>query len=224
MDGLEKFYRENNYNTDIYFCFLTLQKSSCSDEEFDNFNHDKKLHLHWKGKGPSSIQNKLSVILEKEREGKIEPISEDSCFLLKSFISFIKSDFKSYVEEKNEKQERTKYGNKTIIEYIRDVAKALEDNENYKLSEIRKKVADKIKEESGLDINRSTLYCQMCVAIVNEANRRHFNVTKANCKEKNLFYYPNEQNKTIIRKYNAEIGNKENINIYTVDDNYKKDN
>ena len=86
----KKEYKENGWKTEIYFVFVTLEDSKKSNEEFDSFNYDKKLHLYWKGK--TSIQEKILNILDLERIGEIDPISEDFKFLIKSFLSFIKTE------------------------------------------------------------------------------------------------------------------------------------
>ena len=145
-----------------------------------------------------------------ERIGEIDPLSEDFKFLLKSFLSFIKTDFKSSVEEKSEKQERKSYG-KTVMEYFREFAASMESDKDYKISEIKKTIAGIIKSESGISVNAGTLNCHVYATIVNEKNRLHYNVTEKNCDLKNLFLYPNENNKEIVQKYSPDI---KGVNIY----------
>jgi len=208
LEGLRNEYKENGWNTEIYFCFLTLEDSRKSNSEFEEFKYDKKLHLYWKG--TQSIQQKILNILELERIGEIDPISEDFKFLLKSFLSFIKTDFRSSVEEKSEKQERKSYG-KTVMEYFREFANSMEKDKDYKITEIKKMISSMIKKESGLSVNAGTLNCHVYTTIVNEKNRLHYNVTEKNCDYKNLFFYPKETNKEIVRKYTPEI---KGVNIY----------
>ncbi len=208
LEGLRKEYKDNGWNTEIYFCFLTLEDSKKSNAEFEEFEYDKKNHLYWKGE--KSIQQKILNILESERIGEIDPISEDFKFLLKAFLSFIKTDFKSSVEEKSEKQELKSYG-KTVMEYFREFANLMESDKDYKISEIKRTISDMIKKESGLSVNSRTLNCHVYATIVNEKNRLHYNVTEKNCDYKNLFFYPTENNKEIVRKYSSDV---KDVNIY----------
>ncbi|MBQ9227041.1 MAG: PD-(D/E)XK nuclease family protein [Fibrobacter sp.] len=208
LEGLKKEYKDNGWNTEIYFCFLTLENSKKSNDEFNVFDYEKKIHLYWKGE--LSIQEKILKILGLERNGEIDPISEDFKFLLKSFLSFVKTDFKSSVEEKSEKQERKNYG-RTVMEFFRDFAKTMADGKDYKISEVKKAISTMIKKESGVSVNKGTLNCHICATIVNEKNRVHYQVTEKNCDYKNLFFYPNEKNKEVIRKYTPNI---KNVKVY----------
>lgn len=208
LEGIEKEYRENNWKTEIYFCFLTLEDSKKSNYEFDEFKYEKKNHIYWKGL--NSIQQKLLNILELERKGEIDPVSEDFKFLLKSFLSFIKTDFKSSVEEKTDKQERKSYG-KTVMEFFREFSDSMNEEKDYKVSEVKKTICQNIKNESGVSVNNGTVNCHMYATIVNEKNRLHYNVTEKNCDYKNLFFYPDEGDKNIIRKYTSKI---KNITVY----------
>ena len=191
LDGLRNEYKDNGWKTEIYFCFLTLENSKKSNDEFSAFNYEKKIHLYWKGK--LSLQEKILNILELERNGEIDPISEDFKFLLKSFLSFIKTDFKSSIEEKSEKQERKNYG-KTVMEFFRDFAETMVEGKDYKVSEVKKTISTMIKNESGVSVNKGTLNCHSCATIVNEKNRVHYQVTEKNCDYNNLFFYQNEKN------------------------------
>ncbi len=208
LEGLRNEYKNNGWKTEIYFCFLTLENSKKSNDEFSAFNYEKKIHLYWKGK--LSLQEKILNILELERNGEIDPISEDFKFLLKSFLSFIKTDFKSSIEEKSEKQERKNYG-KTVMEFFRDFAETMVEGKDYKVSEVKKTISTMIKNESGVSVNKGTLNCHSCATIVNEKNRVHYQVTEKNCDYKNLFFYPNEKNKEVIQKYTP---NTKNVKVY----------
>lgn len=208
LEGIKKEYKENGWKTEIYFVFVTLEDSKKSNEEFNSFNYDKKLHLYWKGK--TSIQEKILNILDLERIGEIDPISEDFKFLIKSFLSFIKTDFKSSLEEKNDKQERKSYG-KTVMEFFREFAESMDSDKDYKVSDVKKSISDIIKRESGISVNPRTINCHIYATIVNEKNRLHYNVTKKNCDYKNLFYYKDENQKEVIRRFSPNL---KGINIY----------
>lgn len=200
--GLQKEYKENNWNTEIYFCFLTLEDSKKSSEEFDSFEYDKKLHLHWKGE--KSIQEKILNILEQERTGEIDPISEDSKFLIKSFLAFIKTNFKSSLEEKSENSERMNYG-KPAREHFIDFIQSYDFNTDYDKSTIRKDFTKYIKETCNKDINQSQLSCLLYEITANEKNRIHYNVNQDNFESRNILYYPDISNKKILRRYSKEI-------------------
>lgn len=201
LEGLQKEYAENKWKTEIYFCFLTLEKSEKAEAEYNSFKYEKKIHLFWKGE--KSIQKKILDILEKDRFGDIDPITEDSKFLIKSFLAFIKTDFKSTTEEKNDKIERKSYG-KTVLEFFREFYDKMEDDKDYKVVDIKNTIAENIKKLSGINPNKGTLNCHFYATTVNESNRIHYNVTEKNSDKKNLFYYPYSDNKEIVKKFNDD--------------------
>ena len=202
LEGLQKEYKENEWKTEIYFCFLTLEDSKKSNDEFNLFSYEKKIHLFWKGE--KSVLEKILQILEQERNGEIDPISEDSKFLIKSFLSFIRTDFKSMLEEKKEKDERTNYGKPTREHFI-DFIQNFEFGKDYEKSELKKEFTKYIKEKCNKDINQSQLSCLMYEITVNERNRIHYNVTLDNYETKSILYYPNIENKKILRRYTKEL-------------------
>lgn len=208
LEGLQREYAKNGYNTEIYFCFITLQDSNISNDEFNNFKYDKKIHLHWKGS--KSIHEKILNILEQERNAEIEPIPSDVKFIIKSFLTFIKTDFKSFLEEKQEKYQRTNYG-KPTREHFKDFIKNYELNKDYEKKELMNKFSKYIKEKCNKDLNQSQLSCIMYEITANEKNRIHYNVKENNVDEKNILYYPDENNKSIVRRYSKEI---KNVNVY----------
>lgn len=206
LNGLKNYYAENELKPEIYFVFLTLKDSKKSNDEFSKLDYDKKLHLHWKGE--NSILAKLLELLDKERRGEIDPIAGDLQFIIKSFIAFIRADFTSDFEEKQEKREKQNYGD-PLYKYFTEVRNDLDKTKVYKVEEVKKLVSEKV----GKAINPSTLNAQMKVMIVNEPNRKHHSVTTKNQKKKNLFYYPSEDNKTEIMVYSEQKG----VNVYLKD-------
>lgn len=205
FEGLKIKYQEDELDAEIYFIFLTLEESKKSEEEFNAFKYERKIHLFWKGE--NSIQKKILSILELERSGEIDPIPEDSMFLLKSFLAFIKTNFKSSAEEKNEKYERNSYGDKTVLEYFQDFAKSMDETTDYKVDAVKKSIADTIKNTCGNEVRKNTLGCHMYATIVNEKLRINYAVTENNLDRKNLFYYPDLSDKSIIRKYKDGMDN-----------------
>ena len=206
LEGLQKEYSDNEWKTEIYFCFLTLEDSKKSNEEFEAFKYDKKLHLYWKGE--KSIQDKILKILEQERIGEIDPISEDSKFLIKSFLAFIRTDFKSALEEKADRTEYKNYG-KPTREHFRDFIEQYEFNKDYDKNLLRKDFTRYIKEKCNEDINQSQLSCLLYEITVNERNRIHYNVKQDNVESRNILYYPDVNNKKILRRYSPGLKNVE---------------
>ena len=188
---------------------MTLEDSNKSEQEFNTFNYEKKIHLFWKGE--KSIQRKVLQILDQERIGEIDPISEDSKFLIKSFLAFIKTDFKSVLEEKSDREERKNYGKPTREHFI-DFIQTYEFNKDYEKSEIRKAFTKYIKDKCNEDINQSQLSCLLYEITVNEKNRIHYNVKEDNCESKNILYYPDMANKKIVRRYSKDL---KNIEVFT---------
>jgi len=74
--------------------------------------------LFW-NKDEDSIFNMILKIFNEENLGVIDPINNQSSYLIKSFLSFINTDFKSYIEEKKEKLEKKNYG-KPVIDLLND--------------------------------------------------------------------------------------------------------
>jgi len=199
---LKKEYVDNNWKTEIYFCFFTLEDSTKSNEEFDVFNYDKKIHLCWKGE--KSIRSKILNILEQERTGEIDPISKDSKFLIKSFLAFIRTDFKSALEENTDRSEYENYG-KPTREHFRDFIENYEFGKDYEKLILRKDFTKYIKDKCNEDINQSQLSCLLYEITVNEKNRVHYNVKQDNVESRNILYYPNMNNKKILRRYTSDL-------------------
>lgn len=94
------------------------EPSNVSLESFYKLNYENKIHIYW-DKDDNSIINKLLKIFKYEQKGLIDPITDQSSFLIKSFIAFIRTGFKSYYEEKSEKIEKRNYG-KPVIDHLKD--------------------------------------------------------------------------------------------------------
>lgn len=211
LEGLQNEYSKNNYKTEIYFCFITLEKSKKSNDEFNSFDYERKLHLYWKGE--NSIEEKLLDILKKESNVEIEPIPEESKFLIKSFITFIHTNFKSRLEEKEEKNQRTDYGKPTREHFIDFIAK-YEFNKDYKKKEIMQNFSKYIKEKCHKDINKNQLACLMYEITANEKNRIYYTVREDNYESKNILYYPDVSNKKVLRRYPENEKEREGIEVW----------
>lgn len=214
MEGLKEYYKENNLNPEIYVIYITHQPSKTAEDSFKKLLYQNKTHLYWKNdKDNKSISNKLIKILDDEKNGIIDPINEQSLFLIKSFVSFIKTDFKSQKEEIKEKRERTNYG-KPIIDYLNEYIKSLSKDKEYEINQIEDGIFNYVKKQSGLDLHIETKKAQVRLSIVNEQNRVHFGVKSSDGERKNLFYY-SDKTKNIIKLYDKVENN--DIPVYYKD-------
>lgn len=161
-----------------------------------------------------TIADLLSRILREESIGKIEPIYDYTKHTIKSFISFIYSGFKSYKEEKNLLVEKSDYG-KPVIQYIKDFYDISSLEEDIAHDDLRNWVSYKVKEASGKTLKNANFDRSY---IVNDRNRKHYGVNSPFKEDKNLFYYPDENNRKVIRKLD-QANPPKNVLIYWKDNN-----
>ena len=200
--GLENYYSESEQNPEIYIIYLTPTPSNQSRDSFEKLDYNKKYHLFWDN-DKNSIFNKLIRIFNNERDGLIDPINNQSSYLIKSFLSFIKTNFKSYIEERKEKLEKKSYG-KSVIDLLREFSSTLEMDKEYKIDFIRSKFSEYVLSISGIELHNATRNAHIVLSTVNERNRGHYNVKRADNERKNLFYYPNNTKKS-IKLFNPKI-------------------
>ena len=209
--GLINYYNNSSVETAqtcISFIFLTPSESKRAVHEFNELLatlQEKSysvpcLHMSWGEEQHSSdhtIADLLCTLLQEEAVGKIEPIYDYTKHTIKSFISFIYSGFKSYKEEKNLLNEKSDYG-KPVIQYIKDFYDNSISGVDISHDDLKKWVSDKVKEVSGKTLKAANFDKSY---IVNDRNRKHYGVNNPFKMEKNLFYYPDENNKKVIRKF-----------------------
>jgi hypothetical protein len=104
----------NKYKERCFSIYVTPSGEKFSDEIVE-FSKDgmKGLLINWnntEGYSPSVVLM-LENLLKEENAGAIQPIEEYTKHTIKAFINFIKSDFKSEVEEKIEGKGIPKYFN-----------------------------------------------------------------------------------------------------------------
>ncbi len=203
--GLQKYYKDNEIDTEIYLLYLTPSPSKVSSSSFEKLKYKNKIHLFW-DKDDNSIINKLLHLLELEKMGVIDPITDQALFLVKSFISFIRTGFKSYLEEKAEKIEKKNYG-KPVIDHLNDFSSRLEKGKIYSVDEIKLMFAKYVEEVSGVPLHKATRNAHILFSIVNEKNRIHYNINREDDNRKNIFYYPDINNKKQISLFDK---NKQN--------------
>lgn len=202
LKGLENYYNENDINTEIYLVYLTPQPSKISSESFNKLDYKNKAHLYWDA-DENSIIEKLMRIMQKENVGIIDPITAQAAFLIKSFIAFIRTGFKSYQEEKSEKSEKKNYG-KAVLEHLHDFAKSLEHDKIYDVDKIRNEFSAYVEHESGVALHKRTRDAHILKATVNEKNRIHYNVNRPDDERSNIFYYPDSNDRKKIALFNKD--------------------
>lgn len=209
LKGLENYYSESNFTPEIYIVYLTPTPSKASSHSFKKLEYDKKYHLYW-DKHENSVFNKLIKIFNNESEGLIDPINNQSSYLIKSFLSFIKTNFKSYIEERKEKLEKRNYG-KPVIDLLKDFSISLDPSQEFTIDQIRTKFSEYVLNVSGVELHNATRNAHILLSTVNEKNRVHYNVKRADDKRKNIFYFSDNSRK-ILKLFNAEINTE--INVY----------
>ena len=205
LEGLQREYSVDKSETEIYFCFITLKDTPIANKEFNKLNYDKKIHIYWQGK--KSIQEKLLKILHNESIGDIDPIQDNTKFLLKSFIAFIKTDFKSFLEEKIEREQKANYGKPTrehFKDFLKKNSEKYSPNKIIKKKELMQDFTQYIKDVCNKDINKNQLACLMYEITANEKNRIYYNVNQDNYKSKNILFYPNEEDKKYVQLYSSK--------------------
>ncbi len=208
LKGLQNYYSESKFSPEIYIIYLTPAPSLVSGYSFEKLNYDKKYHLYWDN-DENSVFNKLLKIFKNEKEGLIDPINNQSSYLIKSFLSFIKTNFKSYIEEKREKLEKKNYG-KPVIDLLKDFSVMLSPNTEYEIDVVKNKFSEYVLNISGIELLNSTRNAHISLSIVNEKNRGHYNVKRPDNDRKNIFYYSDDSRKK-IKLFNPDINPEINI-------------
>lgn len=217
LDGLKQYYSERgiDVNSKMLFIYLTPRIDEKATEAYSKLEFSNKMHLAW-DKNDVSIFNMINDVFSKESRGKIDPINNQASYLIKSFQSFIRTGFVSYVQEKKAKAEKKTYG-KPIIEHISEFLSKYSYDEEIQLRKLKEDFSKYILEKTNTPIIPGTLYAQFNISIVNERNRGHFNVVSFDDSQKNLLYYPNKESKEYVKRFKNGID--ENVKIYYRSDN-----
>jgi hypothetical protein len=213
LNGLEAYYNEIGIKPEIYVIYLTPTPSYIAMQSFDKLQYKRKCHLFW-NKADDSVFNMLLKIFNDENNGLIDPINNQSSYLIKSFLSFINTDFKSYIEEKKEKSEKKNYG-KPVIDILNDFANTLSFESVYQIKNIREEFSRYVWSQTNMEINNGTRNDAISLSTVNEKNRFHYYVKKPDDDRKNLFYYIDDSKKSIKR---FKLGNAINVKIFFNDE------
>lgn len=211
LKGLKSLYSDSGVSPEIYVIYLTPFQSKISTDSFENFEYEKKHHLYWDNNDENSVFNKLIKIFNKENEGLIDPINNQSSYLIKSFLSFIKTNFKSYVKESLEdKLEKKNYG-KPVFDLLYDFAATLKFDEEYEIKDVKNQFSQYVLNISGKELEKGTRDPHIIGSIVNNEKRGHNNVKKPDEARKNIFYYSDYSRKK-VKRFNLEKD--KNIKVY----------
>ncbi|MFD1315253.1 PD-(D/E)XK nuclease family protein [Namhaeicola litoreus] len=213
LNGLKALYAESALNPEIYMIYLTPQPSDIASQSFEKLEYEKKYHLYW-ANHENAVFNKLIKIFNDENQGLIDPINDQVSYLIKSFLSFIKTNFKSYIEERREFLEKKNYG-KPVIDLLNDFAAKLEEDKSYAIAKLKKQFSDYVLNESGIQLHNATRNAHFTIATVNDRNRGHYSVKRPDDERKNIFYYPDESRKN-VKKFRQGID--KNIPIFFKND------
>jgi hypothetical protein len=212
--GLKSSYKDD-YKTDIDVYFILICPENKKIEKMFSEIADNKVRILWKNQkddkktDKSSISDIFKDILRDECEAKIDPLSTEVIYILKSFVAFIDNDFKS--EDINEKGERNKYG-KPVVEYLADIRDTLDANTEYDVQDIKDELFKIVKEKSGQPLTNQTRNDQFYKVTVNAPSRASLYISKPLDDRYSLFYY-SDSDKTKIKRFDYEKS-PENIDIY----------
>ena len=95
---------------------------------------------------------------------------------------------------------KTNYG-KTFFDYLKEISEQIKEEEEITKEELKKKIKELIKKESGVDILPDTLTKLLSRATINDSNRWNFPINEKNMEKYNVFYFVDENNKKMLKKY-----------------------
>ena len=95
---------------------------------------------------------------------------------------------------------KTNYG-KPLIDYLKEISEQIGEEEELTKEELKKRISELIKKESGEDIKPNTLNSLLIRATINDSNRRSFYINEKNMEKYNIFYFVDEP----VFRYNTKI-------------------
>jgi hypothetical protein len=124
FDGLTNLYRVRHMvpSTGMTMLFVTPTLSDRANAAFQRFksalgSRGHACHFVWKpvDYGASeqrdlSIYRNLAELMRMDHSGEIDPIHEHTKYIIKSFMSFIRSDFRSYEDESTKRTKAKDHG------------------------------------------------------------------------------------------------------------------
>lgn len=212
----------NRTNVDIAMIFLTPDLSKMSSAAFAaftqslgdlNYQNIYPMHYQWypnddhhSSNEICSVYNMFSKILELEYSGRIDPVHEYTKYTIKSFMGFIKSRFRSYLQERNAQNEKSNYGI-TYPDCLKEIYDSCDDHTIYEKEELKERFLSQMKAHAvnsaaTREPNKTQMEKVLTKCIINEPKRRSYNVNRPDKDEDNLFFYPDETDPQYIRKIN----------------------
>lgn len=98
---------------------------------------------------------------------------------------------------------KTDYG-KPLIDYVKVISEKMKEEEELTREELKKRISELIKKESGEEIQPNTLDSLLIRATINDSKRRGFYINENTMEKYNVFYFLDENNKNMLRKYLPE--------------------
>jgi len=84
---------------------------------------------------------------------------------------------------------------------LKEISEQIKEEEEITKEELKKKIKELIKKESGVDILPDTLTKLLSRATINDRNRWNFPINEKNMEKYNVFYFVDENNKKMLKKY-----------------------
>jgi hypothetical protein len=209
LKGLIKDYDSLENPPEIVFVLLSKSGSNRASKHFQEFKNSITKenipltvfakHIYWDLEPDTdwSMGQLFLNLLEKEKDGYIEPISSQTAYLIKSFISFIRTGFTSYQEDLETSRQKSNYG-KPVREFVKEIAESYSMDEIIKVSELESKLEQAILEFSGMRIKQPTKFAQVRIPIVNWKTRVN-HVKRHDNEDQMLFYGLDEKCETVKR-------------------------
>ena len=98
---------------------------------------------------------------------------------------------------------KTDYG-KPLSDYLKEISEQIEEKEELTKEELKKRISELIKKESGKDIKFNTLNSLLIRATINDSNRCNFYINEKNMDKFNVFYFVDENDKKMLRKFSPK--------------------
>ena len=100
---------------------------------------------------------------------------------------------------------KTNFG-KPSIDYLKEISEKIGEEEEITKEELKKKIKELIKKESGEDILPDTLTKLLSRATINDRNRWNFPINEKNMEKYNVFYFVDENNKreSMLKKFSPD--------------------
>ena len=175
-------------------------------DEFDNAQENEDFNDEWEKalyricyERPllksriSDISRFLSYIKDDYLGNSQKPIGKTIAYILtQTSVTSVSSTVQGSA--------KTGYG-KPLIDYVKEISEQIGKEEEITKKELKKRISELTKKESGEDIKPNTLNALLIRATINDNNRWNFYINEKNKEKYNVFYFVDENNKKILKKY-----------------------